>query len=174
MIRWNNQCKAHGLASGSWSVLGKCYLSCLQTGWKFLLKLNLHPPCDPALPLVGYFTQKKWKYMSTKILTLKYISTNNWRGEGRFLEKENNDFRFKKGRGGEDVWFILLNIFPKGYIQVKTFYTIYYLLYYVLYTAITTLKYKIFNNHNLFHPDHIPSLVLLGLSAAWYLKKPRR
>lgn len=77
-------------------------------------------------------------------------------------------------KGKRGVQFILLNIFPKGYIQVKTFYTIYYLLYYVLYTAITTLKYKVFNNHNLFHPEHIPSLVSSGLSAAWYLKKPRR
>lgn len=56
---------------------------------------------------------------------LKCLSTNNWRGEGRFLEKENSEIGFKKGG-----WrFILLNIFPKGHIQIKTFYTIYYTTY---------------------------------------------
>lgn len=42
--------------------------------WQFL-KLNIYPPCDPDIPFLSIYSEKKNSYIHTKTCTLVFIAT---------------------------------------------------------------------------------------------------
>lgn len=46
-----------------------------EENWQFLMKLNIHLPCDPAVPLLGFYPREKKTYFHTKMYIRMFAAT---------------------------------------------------------------------------------------------------
>lgn len=44
-----------------------------ETAWKFLIKLNINLPCDPAIPLLDIYPREERTYVHTKSCSRMFI-----------------------------------------------------------------------------------------------------